>query len=130
MIWTANQLTGFYMRATLALNGLKAYSELSKISKMGFSLQKTVNYFCKFFYIRCLRGFRIRLWTCQKLVLVIKYLGGQVGINCSNPFLKILKFQFSKIFKYDEDDLAQKSHERNMRLLVNHTKPTNTQYWN
>ena len=63
-----------------------------------------------------------------KVSTSIKYLGGQVGINCSNPFLKILKFQFSKIFKYDEDDLAQKSPERNMRLLVNHTKPTNTQY--
>ena len=130
MIWTANQLSGFYMRATLVLNGLKAYSELSKISKIGFSLQKTVNYFWKCFYIRCLRGFRIRLWTCQKLVLVITYLGGQVGINCSNLFLKILKFQFSKIFKYNEDDLAQKLPEPNMRLLVNHTKPANTQYWN
>ena len=27
--------TGFYMGATLALNGLKTHSELSKISKMG-----------------------------------------------------------------------------------------------
>ena len=26
LIWTANQLTGFYMRATLAFNGLKCSS--------------------------------------------------------------------------------------------------------
>ena len=44
------------------------------------------------------------------------------------PISKNFEFQFSKIFKYDEDDLAQKLPEPNMRLLVNHTKPTNTQY--
>ena len=37
----------------------------------------------------------------------------QFGIDCSTAFLKILK-----------------SPEPNMWLLVNHTKPTNTLYWN
>ena len=31
-----------------------------------------------------------------------------------------------KIFKNSEGDLSQKSPEPNMRLLVNHTTPTNT----
>ena len=35
-----------------------------------------------------------------------------------------------KIFENHKDDLSQKSPEPNMWLLVNHTKPTNTLYWN
>ena len=36
----------------------------------------------------------------------------------------------SKIFKNHEGDLTQTSPEPNMWLLVNHTKPRNTSYWN
>ena len=35
-----------------------------------------------------------------------------------------------KIFKYHEGDLSEKLLEPNMWLLVNHTKPMNTLYWN
>ena len=35
-----------------------------------------------------------------------------------------------KIFKNHESDLTQTSPEPNMWLLVNHTKPRNTSYWN
>ena len=35
-----------------------------------------------------------------------------------------------KIFKNHQGDLSQKLHEPNMWLLVNHTKPRNTLYWN
>ena len=35
-----------------------------------------------------------------------------------------------KIFKNHVRDLSQKLPEQNMWLLVNHTKPTNTLYWN
>ena len=50
---------------------------------------------------------------CFVLVLLITCFEGQFGIDCSTAFLKILK-----------------SPEPNMWLLVNHTKPTNTLYWN
>ena len=35
-----------------------------------------------------------------------------------------------KISENHEGDLSQKSPKPNMQLLVNHTKPTNTLYWN
>ena len=57
-----------------------------------------------------------------KYVLVMTCLVGQFGINCRSASLKI--------FKNHERDLSQKSPEPNMLLLVNHTKPTNTSYWN
>ena len=47
------------------------------------------------------------------LVLVITCLEGQFGKNYLSAFLKILK-----------------SPETNMWLLVNHTKPTKSLYWN
>ena len=37
--------------------------------------------------------------------------------------------QFQK-FKNREGDLSKKMPEPNMWLLINHTKPTNTLYWN
>ena len=52
----------------------------------------------------------------RELVLIIARLGRRFGINCSSAFLKI--------FKSNEGDFSQKSPEPNMRLLVNHTKPT------
>ena len=39
-------------------------------------------------------------------------------------------FEIFKIFKNHDGDLSQKSPETNMWLLVNHTKPVNTMYWN
>ena len=73
-------------------------------------------------------------WLVE-LVLVITCLEGQFGINCPSAFLKILKLleldkgNF-KIFKNHEGDLSQKLPEPNICLLVNHTKPTSTLYWN
>ena len=57
---------------------------------------------------------RVQNTPLDLLVLLITCLGGKVGINCPNAFLKILKLQFSKIFKYHEGGLAQKSPEPNM----------------
>ena len=37
LICTANQLTGFYMRATLALNGLKAFFKINIVTSSLFS---------------------------------------------------------------------------------------------
>ena len=70
-----------------------------------------------------------------EFVLVITCLAGQFGINCPSAFLKILKLSESnvgnfKIFKNHEGDLSQKAFQRNMWLLVNHTKPTNVLYHN
>ena len=53
----------------------------------------------------------------MKQVLVITCLGERFGTNCPSVYLKIL----SK---------SSKSPEPNTWLLVNHTKPTNTLYWN
>ena len=60
-----------------------------------------------------------------QLVLIITCLEGRFGINCPSAFLKMLK-----IFKNYAGDLSQKLPEQNVWLLVNHTKPTNTLYWN
>ena len=51
-------------------------------------------------------------------------MGGQFGIKSPTSFLKILKFCKSKILKYHEGDLSQKSPKQNMWLLVNHIKKT------
>ena len=68
-------------------------------------------------------------------VLVTTCLGRRLRINFPSSFLKMLKLSEKsesnfKIFKNHEGDLSQKLRKPNMWLLVNHTKPTNTFYWN
>ena len=97
-----------------------------------FALVKSLPVFlCKYFDYYCSWLFLV----LRKLVLVITYFRGGFGKNCPSAFLKILQLpEYNegnlKTFKNHESDLFQKLPESNMWLLINHTKPTNTSYWN
>ena len=61
--------------------------------------------------------------------------GRAIGMNCLSAFLKILKLPKwnkgnFKILKNNNGDLSQKSPKPNMFLLINHTNPKNSLYWN
>ena len=87
--------------------------------------------------VRCLvLIFRTSLVSKKiSFVLIITCLGGRYGLNCPSVFFKTLKLPEwnqgnFKIVKNHKGDLSEKSAEPNMWLLFNHTKPTNTLYWN
>ena len=62
---------------------------------------------------------------------VITCLEKQFGINCQSVFLKIFKLpKFFQHFQKSREWFIPKIAQLNMLLLFNHTKLTNTLYWN
>ena len=60
------------------------------------------------------------------VLVVITCLGGQFVINCPSAFLKFLKYENEGNFKFLKNLEGDLPGELNIRLLVNHAKPTNT----
>ena len=72
--------------------------------------------------LKCQGYLRVELYLFERvLVIIITCLGGWFGIHCPSAFLKIFTWV---------TDLSPKWSEPNMWLMINHTKPTSTLYWN
>ena len=66
------------------------------------------------------------LFDLNMVLVVITCLGGQFVINCPSAFLKFFKYKNEGNFKFLKNLEGDLPPELNIRLLVNHAKPTNT----